>query len=553
MPEPIYIFGHRNPDADSICSALCYEDLKKRLGQDHYVAARCGNSNERIDAILNRFGASLPVFIGDITPRVKDIMVPRSKLLAVQPEATCAEALELIDEYDIRALPIVDPQDHILGVVSIFDLGQFFIPKPNQAGVLKEIRTSVNDIIRALGARTLYLHEPERTEDLCVRVAAMAVETFAEVSVNQRQPLTQNVIIVGDRIDVQKKAIEMGVRLIVVVGNLGVTEPVLELARQNQVNVIVSPYGSAATAWCIRSAVRVSEVFRKDIQRFDPQEKISHIRQRLGGQASLTHAVVDEEGQLLGIFTRTNLLNTARHRIVLVDHNEMSQAVLGAEEADVLEIIDHHRLGNIHTQQPILFINRPVGSTCTILADLYRQHGLIPDEKIAGLLMGGIVSDTLNLHSPTTTELDIQLLPWLSKLAGITPDALSNLIFSAGSIILNASSPEAILNDCKTYTEGIFRFMVSQIEELGFANFWSHREALHQALITLVKSDNLHFGALLITDINTQNSILLMAGDPGIIQNVSYPSIHENIFDLHGIVSRKKQLVPYLVSLLPSE
>lgn len=553
MSDPIYIFGHRNPDADSICSALCYEDFKKRIGQDNYVAARCGNSNERIDAILGRFTTSLPIFIGDITPRVKDIMVPRSKLLTVQSDATCAEALELIDAYDIRALPVVDPKNHILGLVSVFDLGQFFIPKPNQAGVLSEIHTSVNDIIRALGARTLQLHEPERMENLCVRVAAMAVDTFARVSIKQRQPVAQNAIIVGDRVDVQKKAIEMGVRLIVIVGNLEVTDDVLELAREHQVNLIVSPYGSAATAWCIRSAVRVCEIFQQKIQSFDPQEKISLVRQQLGGQASLTHAVVDDDGQLMGVFTRTNLLQTNRHRIVLVDHNEISQAVLGAEEAEIVEIIDHHRLGNVHTPQPILFLNRPVGSTCTIIADLYRQHGLTPSSCIAGLLMGGIVSDTLNLHSPTTTPLDCELLPWLATLAGITPDALSELIFSAGSIILNASSEEAILNDCKVYEEGIYRFMVSQIEELGFANFWSSSESLQQALSHLVRKDNLHFGALLVTDINTQNSMLLMAGDPGILENISYPIVRDGIYDLQGIVSRKKQLIPYLTSLFPSE
>ncbi len=548
--DPIYIFGHRNPDADSICSALAYEDFKKRTGQEGYVAARCGNSNERIDAILGRFSSSLPVFIGDITPRIKDIMVPRNKVITVAPEATCAEALEFIDDYDIRALPVVDAKNNTLGLISVFDLGQFFIPKPSHAGLLREVSSSVNDIVRALDAQSLHLHEPERVEDLYIRVAAMSLETFGKISVEQRQPLNQNIIIVGDRSDIHLSAIEMGVRLIVVVSNLSLDSEVLELAKQNKVSVIISPYGSAATAWRIRSAVRVSQVFQKTFETFGPQEKLAQIRQKMGTQGITTHPVVDEDGKLLGLCTKTNLLHAVKRRIVLVDHNEMSQAVLGAQDAEILEIIDHHRLGNEHTQQPVLFLNRPVGSTCTIIADLYRQHNLVPTPRIAGLLMGGLVSDTLNLHSPTTTDLDAQLLSWLSPLAGIAPADLSQLIFSAGSIILSGSSEEAIRNDCKIYTEGHYRFMVSQIEELSLSNFWNEYASLQKALETIVRKEGLSFGALLVTDINTQNSVLLVAGDDSIVESISHPILRDHVFDFPGVVSRKKQLVPYLTSLL---
>ncbi|MCB1121525.1 MAG: DHH family phosphoesterase, partial [Verrucomicrobiae bacterium] len=217
----------------------------------------------------------------------------------------------------------------------------------------------------------------------------------------------------------------------------------------------------------------------------------------------------------------------------------------------ILEIIDHHRLGNTPTTQPILFINEPVGSTCTIVADQFQRYGLTPTPEIAGIMMAGIISDTLHLNSPTSTPKDKDLLDWLSGIAGVKSEELSRIIFNAGSVILSHKPEEVITTDQKIYTEGELRFSVSQVEELGMENFWNHKDNLLAALNDFREKEELYMASLLVTDINTQNSLLLVAGELEFIERVSYPIVDSNcIFDMPGIVSRKKQLIPYLTGLL---
>jgi manganese-dependent inorganic pyrophosphatase len=236
---------------------------------------------------------------------------------------------------------------------------------------------------------------------------------------------------------------------------------------------------------------------------------------------------------------------------VLVDHNELTQAVPGADEVAITEIIDHHRLGALNTTQPILFINEPVGSTCTVVADLFRRENLQPTREIAGIMMSGLISDTLHLNGPTTTSKDALILAWLSEIAGVNSKKLAEEIFNSGSVIL-ANPPEKIVrSDRKVYEEESVRFAVSQVEELGFGNFWQHAKPIAAALRALCEEERLGFGALLVTDINTQNSLLLVKGDADFIHRISYPHVErDEIFDLPGIVSRKKQLIPYLTSLI---
>jgi manganese-dependent inorganic pyrophosphatase len=225
--------------------------------------------------------------------------------------------------------------------------------------------------------------------------------------------------------------------------------------------------------------------------------------------------------------------------------------VSGADEVVITEIIDHHRLGAMNTQTPILFINEPVGSTCTIVGDMFRRAGLVPLPETAGIMMSGLISDTLLLNSPTTTPKDAEVLSWLSSIAGEEPRVLAEAIFSSGSVI-QASTPEAIVEaDHKVYEEEGVRFAVSQVEELGFGSFWSRAKSIATALEELRKRERLSFAALLVTDVNTQNSLLLVKGDPELIARITYSHIEKDeIFDLPGIVSRKKQLIPYLTSLL---
>jgi manganese-dependent inorganic pyrophosphatase len=544
-----YVIGHKNPDADSICSALAYAAYKEASGERGYVAARCGNSNARIDTILHRFGQALPLYVSDVSPRVRDLMI--ADVVSVAENATCAEALELIDRHDIRLLPVTGEGGRVVGTLSLAHLGGIFIPRISEPLLMRQVHTNLTHIVRALKATPRHLVEPNRPEQLYIRVGSMDIRSFWKVSERENIPPQQSIIIVGDRRDVQQRAIEIGVRGIIVTANLPIDEDILTLAQEHGVCLISSPYDSATTAWVVRTASTIHRVIERTVASVHPDVRIAEIRRKMGQMAAHAFIVIDDEGKLRGILSKSDIIKPVQTRLVLVDHNEVTQAVTGADEVTITEIIDHHRLGALNTPQPILFINEPVGSTCTIIAGLFRRDGLRPSPEIAGIMMSGLISDTLHLNSPTTTEKDRSLLAWLAGIARVDSANLAEAIFSSGSIIL-ANSPEKVVrSDHKVYEEEGVRFAVSQVEELGFGNFWQHAKAIAAALDALREAENLNFAALLVTDINTQNSVLLVKGNPDLIRRISYAHIEQDeIFDLPGIVSRKKQLIPYFSSLL---
>jgi manganese-dependent inorganic pyrophosphatase len=549
MPDPIYILGHKNPDADAICSALAYEAYKHAIGETHYIAARCGNSNARIDAILEQCKVALPMFIGDVTPRVGDIM--RDKVRTVTKSSTCAEALELIDKYDVRALPVVNADNQIEGLISIFQLGEFFIPKPNEPRAMRRVHTSIGSIIHSLNAKVLFADNADELQELYVRIGAMDIRSFGNHHKEEGMPSNQSIIIVGDRWDIQERCFQLGVRLLVITGDLDVDEEIIARAKQKGVALIVSPYDSATTSWIIRTATYIEGLIEPEVTSFTREDRIASVKRRIANSNDPLYTVIDEDKKLIGVFSKSDILRPSRTRIALVDHNELGQAVNGADEVQITEILDHHRLGNIPTEQPILFINRPVGSTCSIVADLFRAQSLTPTKGIAGVLMAGIISDTLLLNSPTTTPLESELLDWLSPIAEIEPKALAELIFTAGSVINNSSPAKVINSDCKIYDEGSFRYSVSQVEELGFNNFWEKEDDLDKALEAHRAEEELLFSFLMVTDINTQDSLLVVAGNEELKSQINYPQRGQsNIYELKGIVSRKKQLIPYVSTLL---
>jgi len=549
MSDPIFILGHKNPDADAICSAIAYEAYKHAIGETEYIAARCGNSNARIDAILERFNVPLPRFIGDVTPRVESIM--HSKVRSVTKNSTCAEALELIDKYDVRALPVVDDNGHLEGLISIFQMGEFFIPKPSEPRKMRRVHTSIGAIIRSLSATVLHQDRSDEVEELFVRVGAMDIRSFENNHKEDGTNANTSVIVVGDRWDIQERCLQLGVRLLVITGGLEVDADMIERAKERNVSLIVSPYDSASTSWIIRTATHIDSLVDTKVKCFNAEDRIESVKRRIANANDPLYMVTNEDKELLGVFSKSDILRPSRTRIALVDHNELGQAVNGANQVQITEILDHHRLGNIPTEQPILFINRPVGSTCSIIADLFRMRSLRPTPAMAGIMMSGIISDTLFLNSPTTTHLESELLDWLSPIAGISAEKLAELIFSSGSVIINHAPEEVVCSDCKRYSDGDITYSVSQIEELGFANFWKHEDALDLALEAYRKKEGLLFSFLLVTDINTQDSLLVVAGSDELKGQINYPQHGQNnIYDLAGIVSRKKQLIPYISTLL---
>lgn len=549
MEEPIYIFGHKNPDADAICSAIAYAAFKKATGQPGYVPARCGNSNARIDAILERFDTSLPEFIGDVYPRVEDIMV--REVFKVNVKATCAEALDVMDQCDVQAVPVVTDDNKLVGLLSILQLGELFMPHLNNPHDMRQVRTSISAIARSLKGEVCHGKDMDTVDEFFVRVGAMSLESFGQFKDNEEVPIEKSIVVVGDRLDVQQKAIGMGVRLLVISGNFPFNGELLEQAKKNKVSVIRSPYDSATTAWLVRAATLIEPLVEKASMTFSADRRLSGVKNKVAASTGIPlFPVIDDAKHLLGVFNKTDLLKPIAAKIVLVDHNELTQAVDGADEVNVVEIVDHHRLGNIHTHQPILFYNEPVGSTSTIVASLFLQQGLKPSPSVAGLMMSGIISDTLHLQGPTTTDKDRDILKWLEGIAGISAEELSDLIFSSGSIILSQPPETVIRTDCKVYNEGSVSFSVSQVEELGLDNFWEHAPSLQKALEGYRQEQGFFMSGLLVTDINTQDSLFVVCGDQNFIGEISYSEIKKGIFEMPKVVSRKKQLIPYITQIL---
>jgi manganese-dependent inorganic pyrophosphatase len=542
----IFVIGHRNPDTDAICSAIGYAEFKRRTGTPEAVAARCGDTNERIDFVLNTFGVPSPKFIADVSPKVRDVM--QSEVLSVTPDATAAEALGLMDEHDIRVLPVLDLKGKCRGLLSLFKLSKFLFPAANRLVDSRRVLSSLDNLAKTLGGKLLTGHETEREEDLILMIGAMKLESFAE-RLKRYQP-EKLVVVVGDRVDIQHLAINAGVRVLIVTGGMAVEPHILEASERNRVSLIASPHDSSTTASLCRSAVAIRHMLNVEFLSFREDASLNAVKAEAASSGFAAFPVVDEDGRTVGVLSKADFLKPVERKLILVDHNELSQAVVGADEVEILEIIDHHRLGSLTTQQPILFRNEPVGSTSTIVADCFFRENVELPKPIAGLLLAGLVSDTLNLTSPTTTAHDKEVLARLEKIAEINAREFTEKLFASGSLLTLKPAPQAVTTDCKEYREGNTTFSVAQIEEVSFYQFWKRSAELLAALEDYRRGRNYFFSALLVTNVTTQQSLMLVVGKKEFIAKIDYPELEPGVFELRDVVSRKKQLLPYLTHCL---
>jgi manganese-dependent inorganic pyrophosphatase len=542
----IFVIGHRNPDTDAICSAIGYAEFKRRTGMAEAVAARCGDTNDRIDFVLNTFGVPAPKFVADVSPKVSDVM--QRKIMSVTPEATAAQALRLMDEHNIRILPVLDQERRCRGLLSLFKLSKFLFPAADRLVDSRRVLSSLANLAQTLHGELLVSFEPKREEDLIMVIGAMSLETFAErLEKFLRDKL---IVIVGDRQDIQETAIKENVRLLIVTGGLKMEKRLLEAAKRKQVSIISSPHDTATTAALCRAAVAVRHVLNEGFISFREHTPLASVRAEATSSGHQIFPVLDAAGQVAGILSKTDFLKTVTRKLILVDHNELSQAVQGAEDVEIIEIIDHHRIGALTTQQPILFRNEPVGSTSTIVADCFFRFGVELPAPIAGLLLAGVVSDTLNLTSPTTTPRDAEILKKLEELSKVNARDFTEKLFASGSLLTLKPAPQAITTDCKEYHEDGVKFSVAQIEEIGFDQFWKRKDELLEALAAYRRKRGYFYSAMLVTDVATQSSLLLVVGDDAFTQRIDYPRVEPGIFELRDVVSRKKQLLPYLTHCL---
>jgi manganese-dependent inorganic pyrophosphatase len=543
-PVQTIVIGHKNPDMDSICSALGYARLKQLLGVPDVTAARAGNTNERIDYVLERFGVAPPVFMSDVSPRVGDVMA--RDLVSVRANATVYDAIQLMAERQLRGLPVTDADNRCLGLLSAFELNHYLFPRREETTNPRAIVSSLRAVVETFGGSATDELSDDAGE-LVLMVGAMSVATFAlrlETLATRRM-----VVFVGDREDIQLCAIEAKVRAVVVTGGLPVTDQVRAAAAAAHVVVASSPHDTVKTVLLARGAVHVERMM-ETYTSFSPDTPLELARDRVAPSDAFIFPIIGEDGRLVGALSKSDFLKPVPRQLILVDHNELSQAVSGADQVPIVEILDHHRLGGFSTELPIHFWNNPVGSTSTIVAMCYQQMDVAIPPDIAGLLAAGLISDTLNLTSPTATAVDRTVLDHLAKIAGINPARLAEEIFSVGSPLLTLTPGQVILADCKEYAENGRRFSVAQIEELNFSHFAERQAGLLEALEKHCRGHGLYFAALLVTDINTQNSLLLVAGAAAFIQRIRFPMCGPHVWELEGIVSRKKQLLPYLLEQL---
>lgn len=541
--EKVFVVGHRNPDTDSICSAIAYADLCRQQGRQNVFPARTGHLNRQTEFVLDTLGQKPPVLLNDVYPRLRDSVDDQPVI--IDAKAPLMQALELMRQRDIRMLPVVDDHGQPLGALILKRLTEhMFLPLDGQP--IRQVLSSVQSIQVCLQASAVSLVDEAHTDRLNLFVGAMSVESFHRRLADA--DLRRVVVFVGDRRDIQLDAITLGVRLLVVTGGLAIDDELVALAQKQGVSVLCTSFDTSTSALLARMSTPVSLLVDEEVPKAHLDDRLDEIGKVLIRSSSPGVMVLDNDGLLRGVVTKSNLLKPSSLKLVLVDHNELSQAVPGADQVEILEVIDHHRLGNFHTDVPIHFINRPLGSTCSIVATLYRQAGIEPQPKVASLMLAGLLSDTVLLKSPTTTDVDRDLVDWLQEKSGLDPLLFGRQIFEAGSALAAYPSVEKLLSaDFKEYEVEAKRFGVGQVEVVGFQEF---EEKLNEVLLGLesfVEKRQLNLAGLLVTDIVQQNSQLVVRGDKDLISAIGYPQLEPGRFELKGVLSRKKQLIPHLL------
>lgn len=548
--DTLYVIGHRNPDTDAICSAIGYAAYLRASRGSNAQPARCGEVNARTSWVLAEANVEVPRLIVDVRPTAGTIC-KHSAVTACRNE-TFLSVYRKIVKHKLRGLPVIDENGCVIGMPSLQSLAGLFLPATNgDADANRHVRTSEANMVAELKG-SFPNGRPPSTEiaDCILTVAGSSMQTAEQRM--RRFPKSTVVMLVGDRPKVQRMTILNHARCLIVTGGFSVDEETAELARREGVPIILTPYDTASAAQLIRFSRPIADALGEDFLKFGAKTPLKELMAQTHDSHQSLFAVVDEEtGKLIGIISKSDLVDVPRIKLALVDHNEFSQAVTGADEAEILEVLDHHRLsGDLRTRDPVRFINEPVGSTCTLVAMMYRLHGLAPEKSVAICLCAGIVSDTLKLTSPTTTNTDRETLGWLARIAELDIDLFASQFFGAGSMLRDNPPEVAIESDRKTFQENGWRFSLSQIEELGLDEFWKNETALRSALKKLVTDEGVHFAGLLVTDISRHNSLLLLAGDERVEDSVEYPKVKRHLFELNGVVSRKKQLLPYVCRLV---
>lgn len=539
----IYIVGHKNPDTDSICSAIAYAALKKELTGKDYVARRAGRLNEETQYVLEYFGVEVPKLLSDLRVQVRDVDLRRAENL--NGSVSIKTAWAQMKELNIKTLPI-GRNNKLEGLITVGDIARSYMDVYDST-ILARSKTQYRNIASTIDGKIISGNEHSYVSKGKVAIAASSRQLMSDF-VDE-----DDLVILGDRIEAQQLAIDINVSCMVVCGDARIPNEILKQAEEKEIVVIASPHDTFTVARLINQSIPVRHFMTKDeLITFYPKDYVDDVKEVMARKKYRDFPVVGINGDFQGFISRRRLLNCRKKQVILVDHNEESQAVDGIEQADVLEIIDHHRLNSIQTIGPVVFRNQPVGCTATIIYQMYQEYNKPVNPVIAGLLCSAIISDTLLFRSPTCTLLDEHAAKELAEIAGINMEELAQAMFKAGSNLQGKSAEEICFLDFKQFTVNDTVFGVGQVNSMSAEELTEIKAQIKSELDKIRQNHRLDMIFFMLTNIMTESSELLCVGPEAREKAISAFDLNgkSDTLYLKGVVSRKKQLVPAIVEAL---
>lgn len=545
--KPTIVIGHKNPDTDSIVSAIAYANLKNKKGKGTFIAARAGEINEETKFVLDYFKAQAPTYIDNIKTQVSDIEIRHTE--GVNRFISLKRAWELMQNLSVVTLPAVDQNGMLEGLITVSDIAYSYM-NVYDSDILAKAHTKYKNIIETLNAQIVVGDEADVFDSGRVVVSAANPDMMENII------RKNDLVILGNRYESQLSAIEMEAACIVVCEGAKVTKTIEKLATDRGTTVITTPYDTYTVARLINQSMPIYYFMKTDrLITFDEDDYIDDIRDIMASVRHRDFPVLSKDGKYLGMISRRNLLGARGKKVILVDHNEKEQAVEGIAHADVSEIIDHHRLGTMQTIAPVFFRSQPLGCTSTIIYQMYNEAGVQIDKQVAGLLCSAIISDTLLFRSPTCTKVDEAAAKELASIAEIDLEEYAMQMFDAGSNLRGKEDKEIFYQDYKQFTAGKLLIGIGQVSSLNSKELRELKPRMRDYMLSILDGSGMDMLFLMLTDILKESTTLICVGSGA--ENLVANAFHieeelergsvDNYVELPGVVSRKKQLVPQLV------
>lgn len=544
MSDLVYVSGHRNPDTDSICSAIAYSYLLNATNKYNAVPVRLGEINRETEYVLKRFGVEHPVLLKTVKQKVEDLNY--DKVTVFSKDLTLKTAWFLLKQQNLKSAPILDEHGQLLGLLSTSNIIEGYMDQWDSE-VLKKAKTPVENVIDTLEANVIYLNESLKVVEGDIHIAAMS-GSEAKKRIHENDV----VIVGGDRSDDLEELISVKPSLIVLTGSLTADENVEKKCEEQGISIISTPFNTYQTSQQIVQAIPVEYVMIKgDIKTFSTDDTLDYMKEVMSETRYRGYPVIDLNNRCVGSISRFALLKGLRKKVILVDHNERGQSIPGIEEADILEIVDHHRVADIQTVGPLLFRGEPLGSTATIVTKMFDELDVEMPSHIAGLLLGAVVSDTLLFKSPTCTPVDTKIAKKLAEIAGVDIQEFAMEMFKAGTSLVGKTVDEIFNQDFKKFSFDNLQVGVAQVNSMDIEGFLPYKKDMLDYMNKFAEDNNLEFTLLLLTDIINANSEIFVGGPrPELVEKAFNVQLTECQGTLAGVISRKKQVVPAITAIM---